>query len=78
MKIAIDISPLETGHKVRGVGFYLKHLKDALLQYHPEHDYCFFTQEVEIPHDTEVVHYPYFEPFFMTLPVLKKYKIIEK
>lgn len=76
MKIAIDISPLESGHKVRGVGFYLKNLKEALLQYHSEHHYCFFTHESEISSDIDVVHYPYFEPFFVTLPLVKKYKTI--
>jgi glycosyltransferase involved in cell wall biosynthesis len=76
MKIAIDISPLETGHKVRGVGFYLKHLKNALISYHPEHRYYYFTQKSEIPADADIVHYPYFEPFFITLPVFKKHKTI--
>jgi len=42
MKIAIDISPLETGHKEGGVGFYLANLKDALLKYFPDNDYVFF------------------------------------
>lgn len=44
MKIAIDISPIEgalTGHKVRGVGFYLTHLKDALQKYASENEYIF-------------------------------------
>ena len=30
MKIAIDISPLQSGHKNRGVGFYTKNLVEAL------------------------------------------------
>lgn len=66
MKIAIDVSPLSTGHKIRGVGFYLKHLLEALKKYHPEHDYIEFTKT--IPRGVDVVHYPYFDPFFHTLP----------
>ena len=41
MKIAIDISPLQSGHKVRGVGFYLEYIKKALVTYLPENQYNF-------------------------------------
>jgi len=44
MNIAIDISPLQSGHKVRGVGFYLQHVKDSLVKYFPDNSYSFFTQ----------------------------------
>ncbi|HEV2339142.1 MAG TPA: glycosyltransferase family 1 protein [Patescibacteria group bacterium] len=71
MNIAIDISPLSSGHKVRGVGFYLLHLKDALQKYFPQHSYTFFTDPKSIPQNVNVVHYPYFDPYFQTLPLLK-------
>lgn len=79
MKVAIDISPIQgsfKGHKVRGVGFYLEYLKRALLKYYPENDFIFFTQKEEIPNDVDLVHYPYFEPFFVSLPLLKRHKTI--
>lgn len=76
MKIAIDVSPLQTGHKIRGVGFYLEYLKRALSTYFPEHNYIFFTHQSEIPSDTDLVHYPYFDPFFVTLPFKKKHKTV--
>jgi len=76
MNIAIDISPLESGHKVRGVGFYVTHLKHALTHYFPKHTYHFFTNPNEIPRDVDLVHYPYFDPFFLTLPLLKKHKTV--
>ncbi len=76
MKIAIDISPLQTGHKVRGIGFYLRYLKDSLEQYFPEYKYTFFSQGENVPDNINIVHYPYFEPFFRTLPLLKKNKTI--
>jgi len=63
MKIAIDLSPLESGHKVRGVGFYLTHLKDALAKYFPENDYSFFTTNAPTG-GVDIIHYPYFDPFF--------------
>ncbi|SRR6266568_391298 len=76
MKIAIDVSPLQSGHKVRGVGFYLTYLKKALLEYYPENDYYFFHQGESISSAVDLVHYPYFDPFFRTLPFLKKHKTI--
>jgi glycosyltransferase involved in cell wall biosynthesis len=74
MRIAIDVSPLENGHKVRGVGFYLTYLKKALLQYHSENEYVFFTEKLQ--QSVDVVHYPYFDPFFLSLPSAKKTKTI--
>jgi glycosyltransferase involved in cell wall biosynthesis len=76
MRIAIDISPLQSGHKVRGVGFYLTYLKKALLEYYPENEYIFFQKEEAISGSVDVVHYPYFDPFFFTLPFLKKHKTV--
>lgn len=74
MKIAIDVSPLESGHKVRGVGFYLSRLKDALLEYFPQNKYVFFDQGNPLKENVDLIHYPYFDPFFSTLPLIKKYK----
>jgi len=76
MKIAIDISPLETGHKVRGVGFYLANLKDALLKYFPDNDYVFFQRGEKLSSNVEVIHFPYFEPFFLALPIYNKFKTV--
>lgn len=78
MNIAIDVSPLKTGnfmqHRVRGTGFYLTHLKDSLLEYYPKNIYHFFSQGEKFPGHVDVVHYPYFEPFFLTLPFIKRAK----
>jgi glycosyltransferase involved in cell wall biosynthesis len=76
MKIAIDISPLRTGHKVRGVGFYLEHLKNALVKYFPQNDYVFFERGNKLPSDVGVIHFPYFEPFFLALPIYNKFKTV--
>lgn len=76
MKIAIDISPLQTEHKVRGVGFYLEHLKNALIKYYPENTYIFFVRGEKLPEDIDLIHFPYFEPFFLALPIYKKYKTV--
>jgi glycosyltransferase involved in cell wall biosynthesis len=72
MKIGIDISPLENGrsnqHSVRGSGFYIKHLISALQKYFPEHSYEFYKDNKVEALQVDVMHYPYFEPFFLTLP----------
>src|ERR1035437_449687 len=76
MKVAIDISPLETGHKVRGVGFYLDNLKNALVKYFPQNDYVFFQRGEKLPSDVQVAHFPYFEPVFLALPIYNKFKTV--
>jgi glycosyltransferase involved in cell wall biosynthesis len=76
MKIAIDISPLETGHKVRGVGFYLEHLKNSLVKYFPKNEYIFFKEGEKLAGNVDLIHFPYFEPFFLALPIYKKYKTV--
>jgi glycosyltransferase involved in cell wall biosynthesis len=79
LSIAIDVSPLTTGHylshRVRGTGFYLKHLKDALLKHYPDNEYSFFSRGENI-HNVDLVHYPYFEPFFLTLPQRSRQKYV--
>jgi glycosyltransferase involved in cell wall biosynthesis len=76
MKVAIDFSPLSSGHSVRGVGFYLKHLKDALEKLHTKNSYIFFTDTSELHESFDVIHYPYFDPFQRTLPYQKKHKTV--
>lgn len=76
MRVAIDVSPLETGHKVRGVGFYLEHLKNSLIKYYPENEYIFFKAGEKIPRNIDLVHFPFFEPFFLALPLYKKFKTV--
>lgn len=69
MNIAIDITPLSTGHKYRGVGKYTKLLIDSLAQYERQHSYSFFVRGQKVPDNCDIVHYPYFDPFFFTLPL---------
>lgn len=76
MKIAIDVSPLQNDNKVRGVGFYLEHLKNSLVKYFPQNDYVFFQRGEKLPSDISLVHFPYFEPFFLALPVYSKFKTV--
>lgn len=72
MNISIDISPLKTGnflsHRVRGTGQYLNSLISSLEKYFPENKYTYFIRGEKVPSGADIVHYPYFEPFFLTLP----------
>lgn len=71
MHIAIDSSPMETGHALRGVGSYTKNLIGALQKYEHKHSYSLFTRGQKVPDNADLVHYPYFDPFFLTLPLVK-------
>lgn len=71
MKIGIDISPLKTGHKFRGTGSYTENLIKALDKYDSKNSYQTFTRGEEPPLDIDLIHYPYFEPYFLTLPFKK-------
>ncbi len=71
MKIAIDFSPLYSEHQYRGIGFYTKRLFEAMQPIAKK-------QEVELELvksidklrflQVDLIHYPYFSPFFPSLP----------
>lgn len=71
MHVAIDVSPLESDHKNRGIGSYTDQLIEALKKHKSEHSFSFFTRGQIVPKNADLVHYPYFDPFFLTLPLLK-------
>jgi glycosyltransferase involved in cell wall biosynthesis len=80
MNIALDITPLSDNrllsHRVRGTGFYLQNLKNSLVEFFPDNKYQFFKKGDRLDEATDLVHYPYFEPFFLTLPLNKSHKTI--
>lgn len=79
MKILIDTSPLKNANSVRGVGFYTKRLVAALQQYQSEHQYLLkdHPDDHQTPGEkVDLIHYPYFDPFFLTLPIRKQIPII--
>ena len=73
MKIAFNITPLETGHKTRGVGFYTKNLLRELES--SDLNLIKFKDLKEIS-SAQVVHYPWFDLFFKTLPLRKKFPTV--
>ena len=76
MNIAINTLPLATEHRMRGTGVYTNNLIEALQKYGKKHSYSFFTRVQDIPKNTDVVHYPFFDPFFLTLPPWKRHPTI--
>lgn len=74
IKVAFNVQPLKTGHKTRGVGTYTKYLLENLKK----------KSEVEIEEfenlatvkDVDLVHYPWFDLFFHTLPLKKKFPTV--
>ncbi len=71
MHIGIDISPTRSGHRARGIGNYAKLLEEALRQIKCEHSFYFFTRGEKLPKNIDLVHYTYFDPFFLTLSLLQ-------
>ncbi len=73
MKVAIDASPLKSGHSVRGIGSYTQELTKNLKTI-PQVELIPFDNG-DIP-SADITHYPYFDLFFHTLPIIKKQKRI--
>ena len=79
IKIAIDISPTQDGNAVRGVGYYTSNLISALqneIKINPNYK----NYQIDLVTNSSIdiqkydlIHYPYFDPFKLTLP--KKTKI---
>lgn len=75
MRIAIDSSPLQSGHSIRGVGFYVRNLQKHLVEYDKENKYDFL-DDINKVGKLDLLHIPYFDPFFVHLPLIKKNKLV--
>lgn len=67
MKIAFNILPLKSAHKDRGIGYYTQNLLEALKE-DKTLDVLEFTNISEVRR-ADVIHYPWFDFFFHSLPV---------
>lgn len=74
MKIAFDTTPLHSGHKTRGIGSYTYNLLNELKKSSAIEVVEF--KSIKQVHDVDLVHYPYFDLFFYTLPIKKKFSTI--
>lgn len=75
MKILIDTSPLDTGHAIRGIGTYTRFLAQYLEQVPDIEVVRSGTQEAE-SFKPDLIHYPYFDLFFSTLPLVRKHPTV--
>src|SRR5258708_6502395 len=70
LNVLIDTAPLQNANAIRGVGIYTKLLREELQKNAEVH----VVGEKNEPFD--VIHYPYFDLFFPTLPLHRKTKTV--
>lgn len=74
LRVAINVLPLKTGHRFRGIGYYTKNLFETFKK-----DTSLIIREFENVSelkDTDVVHYPWFDLFFHTLPLRHRFPTV--
>jgi len=74
--IGIDVSPLYSGHKVRGVGFYTRRLLTELKRLDGLEVKELRSREEIDQADYHLLHFPYFTPYFFSLPWRKKRPLV--
>ena len=74
MRVGINILPLETAHKSRGIGYYTKNLIEVLENEKGVEIFKFRNQD-ELK-NVDLIHYPWFDLFFHTLPIKKNFPTI--
>lgn len=70
MKIAINDLPLKNSHKYRGIGYYTNQLLESLKE-EDSLEIQQFTRLSDI-RDADIIHYPWFDLFFHTLPIRRR------
>lgn len=73
MNILIDTSSLQNQSANRGIGRYTRELLQALRALPKSHS--FYTSDSR-PDSIALIHYPFFDFFFHTLPIFKKSKTV--
>lgn len=75
MRIAIDAGPLTSGHAVRGIGVHTRELINELKAQSLKLEidaFDFSSQSLKLKTQSfDIIHYPYFHPYFITLPFQK-------
>jgi len=67
LRVKIDDSPLNSGHALRGMGFYMRNLVDSIKE----------SKKVELSdNDYDIIHYPYFDLFANTLHIIDGKKTV--
>jgi len=74
LKVGFNTLPLESGHKSRGMGFYVRNLLNSLKK-NKEIEIVEFINSDELK-EVDLVHYPFFDLFFKTLPLKKRFPTV--
>lgn len=73
MKVALDISPLNSAHKTRGIGTYTKNLLNGLLK--SKTNVATFNKNFDDV-EADIFHFPYFDFYFRSLKLKNNSKNI--
>jgi len=75
MKVVFSLKQMNSASSTRGIGVYTRELMSALQkQFHRDKIVSALAKTKNIKAD--IIHYPYFDPFFLTLHLTKKVPII--
>lgn len=74
IRVGFCIRPLKTGHKNRGIGVYTYNLLEQLKK-NSEIEVIEF-DTINPPANIDIVHYPWFDFYFKTLPLLKAHPAV--
>ena len=80
MRIALDTSPLKSGHSIRGIGYYTHNLMFELKRVARRDNWLLDevsskTNKKKL--DTyDLIHYPFFDLFFVSLPLIKPTNLV--
>lgn len=75
MKVAFDLTAVSSGHRFRGIGSYTSSLKLALEEAEPPFK-IEFVKKGRLDGNYDLIHYPYFDFFFHTLPKNPRSKVV--
>ncbi len=83
MKVLLNTSPLADGNKDRGIGMYTRQLLASLRDFSPQNQSLIVQATHEVIEkivspelDFDLIHYPFFDFFFATLPTNHKLPFI--
>ncbi len=74
IKVLLDDSPLKNANAIRGVGAYTRFLAESLAKNSSVE--LALSSEKNLDFKAEITHYPFFDLFFSTLPLINKGKTI--
>ncbi len=73
IKVGFDVTPLYSGDKIRGIGFYTQRLLAELKKIKDVEIVELKNKDEREKASYDILHIPYFRPFFATLPWRKRH-----